>query len=289
MKKISITLVMCVLTAALHAQAHNYRSCCRYFKAVKGSAMAECVCPACDKDKKDEIKAAQEETKQLLEKAKAEQAVKDAADKKSREEAEKKIVAAQKSKSENVIIIGLPKNTEPTPIVDFDFKAFNEETLKYKVEYEQKKEKWTEKYGIHTAKLLFNGKVISTISKYRDIECVGPNVFLCYLPPLYEDDNCKNIFVQKNHIHLINSRGERIRVGGYDEFCAGGYIYSGIIKIYTATGPCLSYSDNPIYSSSYKNKSLEAYYKNFSKITKENEFLIGEPCDCNGNYIDKRE
>ena len=285
MKKLFITIFVIFLTSSLFAQAHTYNACCRY---GKGNVMGDCVCPGCKKDKDDEIKASQEETKQLQAKAAAEQAKKVEADKRAKE------IAIEKNKKEiierknNTIIIGLPEKTEPGPILDFDFKAFNEEKLKYEVVYEQKEENWAEKYGVHSAKLLFKAKVISTISKYRDIQCVGPNIFLCYLP-LYEDNHCKNKFFQKNDIHLINSRGERLRVGAYDEFCAGGYIYSGIIKIYTSTGACLSYSDNPIYSSSYKNKSLQAYYKDFSKIIKENEFLSGEPCDCNGNYIDKRQ
>lgn len=280
MKKAGLVILFTLSCVVTFSQSHNYRSCCRYFKAVKGSAMAECVCPACDKDKKDEVKAAEEERKQLIEKGKAEQAIKDAADKKARETAIEK--------KNNTVIIGSPKNTEPTPIINFDFKAFNEETLKYKVEYEQKEGYWTEKYGIHPAKLLFKGKVVSTISNYREIYCVGPNIFLCRLP-LYGDDACKNKFLQKNDMHLINSKGDRLSVGTYDEFCAGGFIDGGKIKIYTSTGACLNYSDNPRYSSSYKNKSLEAYYKDLSKITKENEYLSGEPCDCNGNYIDKRE
>jgi hypothetical protein len=116
MKKAGLLILFTISCTLAFAQAHNYRSCCRYFKAIKGSAMAECVCLACDKDKKDEVKAAEEETKQLIEKAKAEQAVKDAADKKVREEAEKKKIADQKQKENNNIVIGDPnQKKEPIP------------------------------------------------------------------------------------------------------------------------------------------------------------------------------
>lgn len=113
MKKAVLLILFIFSCVVAFAQTHNYRSCCRYFKAVKGSAMAECVCPACDKDKKDEIKAAQEERKQLIEKGKAEQAIKDAADKKAREEAEKK-----REREKTTVYIESPVQKQPSKSLD---------------------------------------------------------------------------------------------------------------------------------------------------------------------------
>lgn len=112
MKKAGLVLLFTIICAITFAQAHTYNACCRY---GKGNVMGDCRCPGCQKDKDDEIKAAQEETKKLQAIAAAEKVIKDAADKKAKEEAEQKKIADQKLKEENKITIGI-LNPEKEPV-----------------------------------------------------------------------------------------------------------------------------------------------------------------------------
>lgn len=112
MKKTLALLFFCFTFYCGIAQSHNYRPCCRYSKS---NVTSECTCPGCQKDKDDEIKAAQEETKQQAAKAAAEQAKKLEADRKAKEEAEQKKLADQKQRDENKIVIGNP-NPQKDPI-----------------------------------------------------------------------------------------------------------------------------------------------------------------------------
>jgi len=113
MKKVIAILFFCFSFYCGLAQSHTYNACCRY---GKGNVMGDCACPGCQKDKTDEIKAAQEERKQQDAKNAEEQAKKLADDKKAKEEAEQKKIANQKQKENNNIVIGDPNpKKEPIP------------------------------------------------------------------------------------------------------------------------------------------------------------------------------
>lgn len=139
----------------------------------------------------------------------------------------------------------------------------------------------------HKVKILYNGKVVNSISNYNRVFCIGPNIFECWLPSI-DKNGCKDWILQKNIAHLIDASGKRISVGGLSEFRNGIFITDGIIKVNSFVGECLNYSDEPErYSSSYKMKTLNAYYRNLSKIINETEALLGEFCDCAGNPRNK--
>ncbi len=281
MKKAGLVILFTIICAITFAQAHTYNACCRY---GKGNVMGDCVCPGCKKDKDDEIKASQEETKQLQAKAAAEQAVKDAAAKKAREDE-----ANKKAKETNTITINTPKLTNDKTPSGYNAELFFSERKKYEIRYVQTGQDLKEKNKPRTAKLLYNGKVIGTVSIYKDVSCVGPNIFEGLLPDKFPEDRCKEWISQKNNAHLFDGSGKRLSVGGYNEFGYGIFINDGVIKAYSVVGDCLNYTDEPErYVSSYKMKTLKANYKDLSTIINETEVLLGDNCDCAGNLIIKQ-
>ena len=60
MKNAGLLILFTIICAITFAQSHTYNACCRY---SKGNVTGDCICPGCKKDKDDEVKAFQEETK----------------------------------------------------------------------------------------------------------------------------------------------------------------------------------------------------------------------------------
>lgn len=284
MKKTLALLFFCFTFYCGMAQTHTYDACCRY---SKGNVTGDCICPACKKDKDDEKKASQEETKQQMAKIAADRAIKDAADKKAKEEADRKKIADEKKRDENKIVINIPKPVA-NDLSDFDRNLFFSERKKYEVKYDENDKDLGNEMIPHKTKILYNGKVINTLSNYTLVDCIGPNIFECWPPRIYKNNPCKEWVLQKNEAHLIDASGKRLNVGGYTEFGNGIFITDGIIKVHSLVGDCLNYSDEPErYSSSYKMKTIKADYRNLSKIINETEVLYGEFCDCAGNPRNK--
>lgn len=180
MKKAGLVILFSIICAITFAQAHTYNACCRY---GKGNVMGDCVCPGCKKDKDDEIKASQEETKQLQAKAAAEQAKKVEADKKAREEEEKKKEVAKKEKENNTITIGDP-NPKKDPVnkpLNKNAEINDNTIMRYFIAVEGKRYFGVEQAGfMDSAKnlLFFVGPYPASASTFRD----GVNTYHSSVP-----------------------------------------------------------------------------------------------------------
>jgi len=105
MKKIALSIAFASISIIGYSQSHNYNPCCRY---TKSNVTAECICPACEKDKDDEKKALQAEAKREKDRIAQETAKKAEEIKKSSEELARKKEEDRKEREKNTVYIEAP-------------------------------------------------------------------------------------------------------------------------------------------------------------------------------------